>query len=84
LAIYMNPCLTAATCFRGRSGPLRSACGPQTLLSSLTAPVSRQAARDHVSRPLSADEASLVARGLAEFTDSHRWERLGHKYLPHR
>jgi len=37
-----------------------------------------------VSRPLSEDEAALVARGLAEFRDAHRWERLGHKYLPHR
>ena len=37
-----------------------------------------------MSRPLSADEAALVARGLAEFRDAHRWERLGHKYLPHR
>ena len=43
-----------------------------------------QAAREHVSRPLSEDEAALVARGLAEFKDAHRWERLGHKYLPHR
>ena len=37
-----------------------------------------------MSRPLSEDEAALVARGLAEFKDTHRWERLGHKYLPHR